>query len=65
MHTLMLTGLVTQLIISLLLVVASSQVDLLFHGRVKNRKLFLDLPLRLSVVLWQLPQMRLSGCVGY
>ena len=65
MHTLMLIGLVTQLIISLLLVVASSQVDLLFHGRVKNRKLFLDLPLRLSVVLWQLPQMRLSGCVGY
>ena len=53
--TVMLIGLVTQLIISLLLVFTSFWVDLLFYGKVKNKTLSFDIPLRLSTVLWQLP----------
>ena len=55
MPTVMLIGLVTQLIISLLLVFTSFWVDLLFYGKLKNKTLSFDLPLRLSIVLWQLP----------
>ena len=55
MPTVMLIGLVSQLIISLLLVFTSFWVDLLFYGKVKNKTLSFDIPLRLSTVLWQLP----------